>query len=75
MQIKVDRNEVIKAYKDPYIYHLIGYKSKPWNGIPNYFGTVCIDPIYRFYEMAKKTDYYYDIIEYFKIYREYLINK
>ena len=75
LQIKVDREEVIKAYKDPYIYHLIGYRSKPWNGIPNYQGTVCIDPIFRFYEMAKKTDYYYDIIEFFKINREYLINK
>ena len=73
LQIKIDRNEVIKAYKDPYIYHLIGYKYKPWNGLPNYYGTVCIDPIYRFYEIAKKTDYYYDIIEFFKIYREYLI--
>ena len=75
LQIQVDRNEVLKAYKDPYIYHMIGYKYKPWNGIPNYFGTVCIDPIVRFYQMAKKTDYYYDIIEHFKIYREYLINK
>ena len=75
LQIKINKEEVVKAYKDPYIYHLIGYKYKPWNGIPNYFGTVCIDPIIRFYEMAKKTDYYYEIIEEFKIYREYLINK
>ena len=75
LQIKINKEEVVKAYKDPYIYHLIGYKYKPWNGIPNYFGTVCIDPIMRFYEMAKKTDYYYEIIEEFKIYREYLINK
>ena len=75
LQIKVDKNEVLKAYKDPYIYHMIGYKYKPWNGIPNYKGTVCIDPIARFYEMAKKTDYYYDIIEQFRIYREEIVNK
>lgn len=75
LQIKVNKEDVLKAYKDPYIYHLIGYKNKPWNGIPNYYGTVCIDPIVRFYELAKKTDYYYEIIEQFTIYREYLINK
>ena len=75
LQIKLDKKEVLKAYKDPYISHMIGYKYKPWNGIPNYKGTVCIDPIVRFYEMAKKTDYYYDIIEQFKIYREEIVNK
>ena len=63
----------MKAYKDPYIYHLIGYKYKPWNGIPNYYGTVCIDPLVRFYQLAKKTDYYYDIIEKFKINKRELI--
>ena len=75
LQIKLDKDEVLKAYKDPYIYHLIGYKSKPWNGIPNYFGTVCIDPLVRFYQIAKKTEYYYDIIEIFKIHKDYLINQ
>jgi lipopolysaccharide biosynthesis glycosyltransferase len=75
LSIKLDKKEVLKAYKDPYIYHMIGYKYKPWNGIPNYQGTVCIDPIARFYEMAKKTDYYYNIIEEFKIYRPEIVNK
>ena len=75
LSIKLDKKEVLKAYKDPYIYHMIGYKYKPWNGIPNYQGTVCIDPIARFYEMAKKTDYYYNIIEEFKIYRPEILNK
>ena len=74
LQIKIDRNEVIKAYKDPYIYHLIT-KNKPWRNIPSIDGIVCFEPMIRFYEMAKKTDYYYDIIEFFKIYKEYLINK
>ncbi len=75
LQIKIDKNEVLKAYKDPYIYHLIGYRYKPWNGIPNYYGTVCIDPIVRFYQMAKKTEYYYDIIKQFKIYEKSLIKQ
>jgi lipopolysaccharide biosynthesis glycosyltransferase len=75
LQIKLNKNEVLQAYKDPYIYHLIGYKYKPWNGIPNYFGTVCIDPIVRFYQIAKQTEYYYEIIEYFKIHKDYLINQ
>ena len=75
LSIKLDKKEVLKAYKDPYIYHMIGYKYKPWNGIPNYRGTICINPIVRFYEMARKTDYYYDIIEQFKIYRKEIVNK
>ena len=54
LQIKVNKEEVLKVYKDPYIYHLIGYKYKPLNGIPNYYGTIYIDPIMRFYELIKK---------------------
>ena len=67
LYIKLDKNELIKAYKDPYIYHLFGYNYKPWKGIIHDKKNVCIDPIIRFYEMAKKTDYYFDIIETFKI--------
>ena len=67
LKIKLDKEEVIKFYKDPYIYHIIGYKYKPWKGITSKSGEVCIDPILRFYEMAKKTDYYYEIIEIFPI--------
>lgn len=67
LKIKFDKERIIKAYKDPYIYHLIGYKYKPWKGITSDSGKVCIDPFIRFYEMAKKTDYYYDIINTFTI--------
>lgn len=72
--IKVDLNKVIKAYKDPYIYHLMGYNGKPWNGITNDFGLVCYDQISRFYELARKTSYYYEILEHFKVYKECLKN-
>ena len=64
--IKLNSEEVRDAYKDPYIYHLI-YYSKPWKNVPKENNKVCVDPFIRFYEMARKTDYYYDIIEKFSI--------
>ena len=64
--IKLNSTEVRDAYKDPYIYHLI-YYSKPWKNVPKEKNKVCVDPFIRFYEMARKTDYYYDIIEKFSI--------
>jgi lipopolysaccharide biosynthesis glycosyltransferase len=69
LKIKIDCKKVLKAYKDPFIYHFIGHK-KPWKKITNYNKYVCFDPIIRFYEMAKKTYYYYDILELFKVKRK-----
>jgi lipopolysaccharide biosynthesis glycosyltransferase len=66
LKIKINCNQVLRAYKDPYIYHFIGHK-KPWKKITNYKEYVCFDPIIRFYEMAKKTHYYYDILKIFKV--------
>jgi lipopolysaccharide biosynthesis glycosyltransferase len=66
LKIKINCNQVLKAYKDPYIYHFIGHK-KPWKKITNYKEYVCFDPIIRFYEMARKTHYYYDILKLFKV--------
>ena len=65
--IKPKKEEIIKSYKDPYIYHLMGYKNKPWNGIPNKRGFICYDQITRFYEYARKTTFYYEILEKYKI--------
>ena len=62
--IKLNQTEVLKAYKDPYIYHLI-YYSKPWNTVPRTSKKVCVDPFTRFFEMARKTDYYYEILDKF----------
>lgn len=67
--IKLDKNEVLKAYKDPYIYHLIGYWGKPWKRIPYLEGFACIDPLTRFYEIARKTNYYFQILEKYKIHK------
>ena len=52
MNIKVNRTKVVNSYKDPYIYHFI-LKSKPWRGIPSYHNKICVDPMTRFYEMAR----------------------
>lgn len=66
MNITINNTEVVESYKDPYIYHFILY-VKPWKGIPNNNIHICIDPIVRFYEMAKKTSLYYEILEKFLI--------
>lgn len=65
-KIKINKNKVLESYKDPYIYHFI-YYTKPWRGITNKHGNVCFDPIMRFYEMAKKTKYYYKILKEFPV--------
>ena len=64
--IKLNSTAVKEAYKDPYIYHLI-YYAKPWREVPKEKNSICVDPFIRFYEMARKTDYYYDILEKFNI--------
>ena len=67
MHIKINKKKVVNSYKNPYIYHFILLK-KPWISIPNNRYKVCIDPLIRFYEMARKTSYYYDILKKFPIY-------
>lgn len=62
----VNRSLVIKAYKDPYIYHYIIH-VKPWRGIPFKNNLLCVDPFIRFYEIARKTSYYYEILKMFPI--------
>ena len=64
--IKLNVTEVVKAYKDPYIYHLI-YYAKPWREVPKDNGKVCVDPFIRFYEIARKTDYYHEILKIFPV--------
>lgn len=67
LTLKINKQEVLKSYKDPYIYHLIGNWKKPWKGVPYFKGKICVDPFIRFYEIARKTDYYYNILDSFKI--------
>lgn len=63
----INRSLVIKAYEDPYVYHFIMH-IKPWKGIPNKKRLACFDIISRFYEAARKTSYYYEILKLFPIY-------
>ena len=83
LKMNINIEKVLESYKDPYIYHFIIHNNylyykkklflrqnvKPWKGIPNYLGKVCIDPIARFYEIARKTHYYYKILNIFQIYK------
>ena len=64
--LKINKTTVLKSYKDPYIYHLIIYE-KPWKSIPKKNNKVCVDRFVRFYEMARKTDFYYKILEHFQV--------
>ena len=66
MSLKINVTEVINAYNDPYVYHLIT-KVKPWRDIPTIDGLVCFEPMIRFYEMAKKTVYFHKILELFPV--------
>ena len=69
-KIKVNKSMVVKAYKDPYVYHFIIY-FKPWKDIPNKNGVVCFDSISRFYEAARKTSYYYRILKEFPVIKNF----
>lgn len=65
-KIKMNITKVVNSFKDPYIYHFIIY-PKPWKSIVKYKGYFCLDPTVRFYESARKTKYYYKILDIFKI--------
>ena len=65
-KIKLNKSKVLNSYEDPYIYHLIIH-SKPWKNITYYKGYACLDRITRFYEIARKTKYYYKIMEKYPI--------
>jgi lipopolysaccharide biosynthesis glycosyltransferase len=52
---------------DPYIFHFKVY-MKPWIGIPNNNKLICFDQIHRFYEYARKTSYYFEILDKFKVF-------
>ena len=66
-KIKIKKSLVVKAYKNPYVLHFINH-FKPWKGIPKLNRLVCFDPISRFYEIARKTSYYYEILKQFPVY-------
>ena len=65
-RLNINKKLVEKAWKDPYVYHFIMH-LKPWKGIPNKKKYVCFDSISRFYEAARKTSYYYEILKIFPV--------
>lgn len=68
LSIKLNKVDILKSLKDPYIYHLVGNGiKKPWKAITSIQGKICLDPFVRFYEIARKTDYYHKILEEFQI--------
>lgn len=64
---KLKNIEIIQALKEPYIFHFKIY-TKPWYGIAKRKNMICFDFFPRFYEYAKKSSYYFEILEYFRIY-------
>ena len=62
------RNDsIINDLKVPYIFHFNIYE-KPWSNIAkNKQGLICYDFFPRFYEYARKTSFYFEILEKFKV--------
>ena len=71
-EINKDKSNLLNnELKEPYIFHFKRYK-KPWLGIAkggNNF--ICFDFFPRFYEYAKKTKYYFYILEKFACFQKY----
>ena len=62
-----EKNAKLTIKNDPYVFH---YKvfEKPWIGIANNNKLICFDQIHRFYEYARKTRYYFEILDKFKVF-------
>ena len=62
------KKDFIYKYQDnnPYIIHFKVF-TKPWYGIPINNNLTCFDQIGRFYEFARKTKYYFEILNVFKV--------
>ena len=67
-KLKYNNNHTIQSLKEPYIYHFKFY-TKPWFGIAmNKDKMICFDFFTRFYEYAKKSSYYFEILEKFNVF-------
>ena len=67
---KVKNNIKIQNFKEPYIFHFKKY-TKPWYGIAQENNLICYDFFPRFYEYARKTDYYFEILENFQVFQKF----
>ena len=68
---KQKSNLIIEKLKEPYIFHFKIY-LKPWHGIAIGRGhLICFDFFPRFYDYARKTKYYFDILEKFACFQKH----
>lgn len=64
------KNQTLQKLKEIYIYHFKKY-AKPWHAIArNNEKMICVDFFIRFYEYAKKSSYYFEILEKFKVFMD-----
>ena len=63
---KSKSSKYIQNLKEPYIFHFKIF-TKPWYGIAKK-EIICFDFIHRFYEYARKTNYYFEILDTFRVY-------
>ena len=69
-QINKDKyynHTLIENLKNPYVFHFVTYK-KPWFGIAERDKHICFDYFTRFYVFARKTSYYFEILEKFPVF-------
>ena len=67
-KLSLNKTHIIQNLKEPYLYHFKIF-IKPWYGIArNKNNMICFDFITRFYELAKKSSYYLEILEKFKVF-------
>ena len=63
-----EKNDLkIQNLKEPYVFHFKKYE-KPWYGIAKNNKMICFDFFHRFYEYARKTSYYFEILNNFKVF-------
>ena len=63
----MNKNKKNRGDDEPFVFHIKNYRYKPWNGVTNNNHNICFEQIGRFYEYARKTIYFYKILEVFKV--------
>ena len=69
---KSNKGKLNQYLKEPYIFHFKIY-IKPWYGIAKNKRMICFDFFPRFYEYARKSIYYFEILENFRVYEKKIL--
>ena len=72
-KINSKNNNTNVINNNPYIFHFKKYK-KPWLGISDDNNLICYDQLTRFYEFARKTNYYFEILNKFTVLKNNLFD-